>query len=378
MGAAVRVLFAIPALDQGGPDRVLFELIRGLDRSRFAPSLLVSEPRGWYLDRLPSDVDVHVIGASMASLDRYPVVRALRVVHAVKPAIVLSTLRMNLTMGMARPAFPRATRWILRQAADFSVDFARLQKQSVVKHRVARHLMVRAVNRADAIVCQSEAMRADLATLVDRPRKLAVIGNPIDVAAANGAVKNEIARWGEPSLVSVGRLLAAQKGFDLLIAAIAKVRVHYPEVRLRIIGEGPDRAALERQCQALGLANTVEFCGYQRDVLSTVSAADFFVLASRCEGFSNATLEALALGVPVVLTNCPGANREIVLPGVNGRLAAAIDAESVAAAVLQAIGERPHYNRDAIRTDTARRFGAAKIVLQYQSVFDQVIESSSR
>jgi glycosyltransferase involved in cell wall biosynthesis len=370
-------MFAIPAMDLGGPDRVLFELLRGLDRGRFTPSLLVSEPTGAYLERLPPDVDIIALGPQTSWRDRYPVARALRVVHRVKPAIVMSTLRMNLTLGLARPAFPKTSRLILRQATEFSVDFKRLQQQSAIKHRLARKLLLSALNHADAIICQSEAMRADLASVVSNSVKLTVVGNPIDVAAANATVDSapKVTPWGSPSLIFVGRLLSSQKGCDVLLQAIARVHDSYPSLGLRIIGDGPDRAVLEQQRNDLGLADVVEFTGFQTNVLPNVAAADLFVLSSHYEGFSNAALESLALGTPVVLTDCPGANRTIVQPGRNGRLAGTVDGESLASAILQALSERASYNRAAIIADTSERYGAAKIVLQYQSVFDKTMQA---
>ena len=208
----LEVLFAIPALDQGGPDRVLFELICSLDRRDFTPSLLVSEPGGHYLERLPTDVSVTVLGGGRSLLDRYPVVRALRFIRRTKPDVVLATLRMTLTLGLAAPAFPRRTRLILRQANDLTTDYADLVKRSLVKHRLARQVTLATLRRADAVVCQSEAMRHDLrAQLGDRAR-LHVISNPIDVERVAQATRGEPTLLpGQPALISVGRL-DPQKG----------------------------------------------------------------------------------------------------------------------------------------------------------------------
>src|SRR5215510_12966738 len=88
----IKILFAIHALDHGGPDRVLFELLKAIDRRRFAPSLMVSEPGGYYLARLPPDIPVGVLGGSTAFTRRYPVLRALRFVRNAAPDIVFATL----------------------------------------------------------------------------------------------------------------------------------------------------------------------------------------------------------------------------------------------------------------------------------------------
>jgi glycosyltransferase involved in cell wall biosynthesis len=370
----LQVAFAIPALDHGGPDRVLFELLCGLDRARFSPSLLVSEPDGYYLERLPKDIPVEVLRSSRATR-RYPVFDALRFVRRARPDVVFATLRMSLTLGIVAPAYPRHTRLIVRQANDLSADFAALIKQSLIKHRVALQLSRAVLRTADAVVCQSEAMKRDLRSLVGGRARLYVIGNPIDVDKVAQATSHEhVTLSGSPALVSVGRL-APQKGYDVLLPALREVQKRYPRVHLTIVGDGPDRAALASLASTFGLTDAVSFVGFQAEPLPYVRAADLFVLASRYEGFPNAALEAMACGTPVVLTDCPGANAEILEPGINGRLAARIDAEAVAGSIMDALDELPRYDRERIRAICDQRFASHRIVQRYEHVISAVAQS---
>jgi glycosyltransferase involved in cell wall biosynthesis len=367
----IRILFAIPSLDKGGPDRVLYELLRALDRRRFAPSLMVSEPGGYYLARLPPDVPVGVLGGATALSRRYPVLRALRFVRRAAPDLVFATLRMNLTLGVVAPAFPRHTRLVLRQAIQASTDFAALIAQAGIKHRVSRWITRTSLRRADAVICQSEAMRADLRTLVGEHAGLHVIGNPIDVDAVRDAARAPVILPGRPALISVARL-AHLKGYDLLLPAIDRLRRSHPGIHLTVIGEGGERPRLEALIRRLDLARHVALPGFSAEPLPAVSAADLFVLPSRYEAFPNAALEALACGTPVVLTDCPGANALLVRPGFNGRLARAASPDELAAAIAQALGERAGYDRAAISADCAARFGAAQITARYEDVFAEV------
>jgi glycosyltransferase involved in cell wall biosynthesis len=363
------VMFAIPSLDRGGPDRVLYELLCEIDRTKFAPRLLVSSPHGDYLSRLPSDIPVDVLGEERSFRDRYPLVRTLRRVRALRPDVVFGTQRMILTLGTIAGALPRTTRLVLRQANDLTADSAALMKTSLVKHRIARQASIASLRRADAVVCQSHAMRADLSELLGPQTALHVIYNPIDVEAIAATAREHGGKPpGAPALVSVGRL-AAQKGFDILLPAIAQVRARHPGLHLTIYGDGPDRAKLEAQIRELHLADAVTLAGFSTTLLGAVAAADAFVLASRYEGFPNAALEALACGTPVVLTNCPGANAEIVREGENGRLARSVDSSAFAAALEMALAERDRYARSAIRADCAARFSKSTIVRAYEDVF---------
>lgn len=358
----IQILFAIPELDRGGPDRVLFEVLTKLDRRRFAPSLLVSTRNGHYFSKLPADIPVTVVDG------RYPALPALRHVRQSEPRIVFATQRMILTLGFVSPAFPRHTRVVMRQANDVTADWGSLVEKAPIKHRISRGLLFSSLRRANAVVCQSEAMRRDLQSLLGGRAHLHVIANPVDVdAVARTAEATQVTLPGSPALVSVGRL-APQKGYDLLLPAIAEMRARHPKVHLTIYGDGPDRAALEAQSASLGLSAHVTFAGQTKEPpLPAVRAADLFVLASRYEGFPNAALEALACGTPVVLTDCPGANADIVLPGTNGRLAAPAQ---VAKAIEQAMADR--YDRRAIQRTTRERYSAPQIVGAYEQLFSEV------
>jgi glycosyltransferase involved in cell wall biosynthesis len=371
----IKILFAIPSLDHGGPDRVLFELLKAIDRARFAPSLMVGEPGGYYLARLPSDIPVEVLGGSTAFTRRYPVLRALRFVRSTAPDLVFATLRMSLTLGVVAPAFPRHTRLVLRQAIQASTDFAALIEKSNVKHRVSRWIAMMTLRRAAAVICQSEAMKADLRELVGDSCVFHVIGNPIDVDAVRGAAQASVTLPGSPALVSVGRLVHL-KGYDLLLPAIDRLRASHPGIHLTIIGEGAERPALEALARRLDLGRHVTFTGFSSEPLPAVRAADLFVLTSRYEAFPNAALEALACGTPVVLTDCPGANAELVRPGFNGRLAHELTASGLAAVIDTAIQELAGYDESRIIADCAARFDAAQITSIYEDVFSSVVTAS--
>jgi len=371
VSSEISVLFAIPALDRGGPDRVLYELLARMDRTRFRPSVMVSAPTGHYLSRLPADVPVTILGDSGHRRDRYPALRALRQLWRARPDVVFATLRMQLTLGLIAPAFPRGMRLVLRPPTPYSADFAALIASSPIKHRLSRRLALATLRRADAVVCQSQVMHDDYRGVLGDARKLHVIGNPIDTASVASAAARDVAVRGSPALISVGRFWPV-KGYDILLAALPMVRAPHPGMHLTVYGDGPERSRLEAQARELGLADAVTFAGFNPEPLPGVRAADLFVLASRYEAFPNAALEALACGTPVVLTSCFGATRQLVRPGFNGRIAEASEPAAVATAILEALAERERYTRADIIADVEARFGAGSIVRAYEQVFASV------
>ncbi len=163
---------------------------------------------------------------------------------------------------------------------------------------------------------------------------------PADKAAAR-------ARLGVPAearvVGTVGRMVEV-KGHSVLLDAVAKMSGGEHCV---LVGDGPDRAALEAQTGRLGIADRVHFLGLRSDAEAVVPAFDLFCLPSFAEGLPRALLEAQACGVPVVASNVGGVARAIA-PG--GRLVAPRDAMALAAAIHAAFAERPnpHTTRDFV------------------------------
>ncbi|WP_235809538.1 glycosyltransferase family 4 protein [Methanofollis ethanolicus] len=137
-------------------------------------------------------------------------------------------------------------------------------------------------------------------------------------------------------VIFVGRLIR-EKHADLLVEALARVREEVPDLRAVIVGDGPERASVERRVHDLGLGGSVFFTGFLPDdtsVIAAMKASKVFVLPSTREGFGIAALEAMACGLPVVTADHPGnAVRDLVEEGVNG-FVCGLSAEEIAARVL--------------------------------------------
>ncbi len=135
-----------------------------------------------------------------------------------------------------------------------------------------------------------------------------------------------------PVFLAVGRL-AAQKGFDMLLAAFARVSAELPEWRLRVVGSGPLREPLMATAEALGIASRVEWVPRDPRPWDQATHDTVFVLSSRYEGFPNVLLEAMAMGLAPVAFDCPSGPGEIIGNGVNGVLVPANDVEALASAM---------------------------------------------
>jgi glycosyltransferase involved in cell wall biosynthesis len=235
-------------------------------------------------------------------------------------------------------------------------------------------------HRADAVVALSGGVGDALVGIDGRLRgRLHVIPNAAldqDVlAGAETPAPRQGVQPGERLLVACGRL-TEQKGYPDLLRAIALVRREQP-VRLWVLGDGPDRAELERLRSSLGLDGVVEFLGFRPNPYAYMAAADLFVLSSHWEGFGNVIVEAMASGAPVVSTDCPYGPGEISQHGTSGLLTPVANPAALAAALLRVLAD------DALRArlsqggrERANAFDARLVARAYGDVFVAVRPSA--
>ncbi len=180
-----------------------------------------------------------------------------------------------------------------------------------------------------------------------------------------------------PRAVFVGRL-APEKGLDTLIDAWPAVRASYPEARLIVIGEGPQRPALEARAVAQGLTlgpgQAVELAGARPEATAALRDADLFVLPSREEGMSIALLEAMALGVPLVASSIPG-NRRLVSEFKHGRLTPPDDPAGLARAITEqwADFDRAVHMGRAARSRVEQEFSIRIVARKHLELFQEIV-----
>ena len=204
--------------------------------------------------------------------------------------------------------------------------------------------------------------------------RLAVIPNPVHFPLPRAEpVLAPVAGAGRKRLLAVGRL-HADKGFDLLIQAYARLASSHPGWDLVILGEGDERRALEAQVREAGLQERVFMPGRAGNVGDWYESADLYVLTSRFEGLSNTLLESMASGLAAVAFDCDTGPREIVRDGVDGVLVRPNGDVPALVAALDALmrddAGRARMAQAAI--DVRERFSAARVLQKWQELFDGV------
>jgi glycosyltransferase involved in cell wall biosynthesis len=241
-----------------------------------------------------------------------------------------------------------------------------LQSQASASDRVRQRILARVLSHhAFRVVAVSQA-QADAwvdAGLVDG-EKVSVIPNAVDVEGAGDSppaphpAGGGIGRNAHSATVGTVAVLREGKGLDVLLRAFRDVRKAYDGAKLVIAGDGPLRAALEREANELGLGESVRWLGYRDDVQSVLASLDVFVHPTLRDALPTAVLEAMAAGVAVVASHAGGVP-EIVEHESNGLLVEAGNEEALAAAIARLLNDENLRDRLAAagRETVRERFG---------------------
>ncbi|WP_130836113.1 glycosyltransferase [Lachnoclostridium sp. Marseille-P6806] len=186
-----------------------------------------------------------------------------------------------------------------------------------------RREMLRFFPRAAGVVLQTAAGKDFFPQVI--AEKAVILPNPLHEQFMREPWTGER----EKTIVSVGRI-DENKNQKLMITSFSRLAAAFPEYRLVLYGDGPAREALEAETCRLGLAERVLFAGTTEDVAERISRASLFLLASNREGMPNALLEAMALGLPCIATDCPcGGPGELIRDHENGILVPVGDARAM-------------------------------------------------
>jgi L-malate glycosyltransferase len=235
--------------------------------------------------------------------------------------------------------------------------------------------MLPAALRSDCFVALTETIAAELTKAGVSSTHIANLVNGVE--SERIVAKSSYVLHQPPKLIYVGRL-HAQKGVDILLRAVEQLMAQHPSHRvcLQIVGDGPLWDFLHSLAEQLGISRQVQFLGQTDQVLEQLSQADIFVLPSRAEGLSNALLEAMACGLPVVVSDVPG-NVDVVTDGKTGLLFTAEDPNSLAQALVSLLGQpqlRQVLGR-AARQCVENRYSLNSVADRYIALYRDLLSS---
>lgn len=256
-----------------------------------------------------------------------------------RPESLLTTLfTVNVSVLLATRLLRGRPRIVIREANTLSV---RGEHEPLLAGRLKLRMVPRVYRWADRIVAPSKGVADDLVKTARLSEKhITVIYNPVVTPGRLRQMRERLSHpWfqeGQPPVIlGVGRLVE-QKDFGTLIRAFKRVR-RKRNARLMILGEGPERTALERLTDDLNVAGEVALPGYVDNVLPFMRESAVFVLSSAWEGLPGVLIEAMACGCPVVSTDCPSGPTEVLCGGKYGHLVPVGAVEPMADAIRQVL-----------------------------------------
>ena len=394
------VVFYRHNLGDGGVQKMTVILANALVEAGQVVDIVVDEPGGRYRDALSDEVRVVVLAkrdkwaaylalvrvdarsgvcellrrlfpgrtrmqlARLSSLAAYLAERRPAVLFAAAPlpihAVWAKKIARSDTPVVATIHSTLSERWAGRNVS--GVDGHR-------RWRLYLKRLRRVVPECDAVLGISRGTLVDFMTLMGRPGVPAhAIYNPVvDETSAHITQAACGHPWldvdtGIPVVLAVGRLAPVKRFADLLEAVALARRSR--AIRLIILGEGPECAALWARARDLAIVDAFDMPGYRADVTGFMQRSAVFVLASESEALSNVLIEALACGCSVVATDCPTGPREVLDDGRYGQLVPVGDTAAMSQAILAAL-QTPAANMGPQR---AAAFSKAASVAQYQAL----------
>jgi glycosyltransferase involved in cell wall biosynthesis len=354
----VRVCHISMHLKTGGLERLLVEFAKRHDRERFAPLFVALQDAG------PPAAEIESLGWPVHALDmartgRWGTLRLLGELLSGERVQVVHTHNTYAHFyGALAARMARAPVLINTQHGRGCGGGWKSRLQFGLANR-----------RANAVVGVSE----DATQLCRREDRLSrgrmrTVWNGIDTSRFGYSGPGNA-----PVAVAVGRL-SPEKDFATLLRATALAVRDVPDLRVRIVGDGGERAMLERLSASLGLSDRVEFLGERSDVHALLRDVGFYVSSSRTEGISLTLLEAMAVGLPVLATRV-GVNAEVVEEEVSGRLVPSENPAALAAGMVAMCRDRAEWSSmgQAGRTRVERDFDVNRMVRDYERLYREFL-----
>ncbi len=365
----IRVCWIIPSLDEGGAEKQLCLLAKGIDRDRFEPLVITltrSGPRK--ADLVNNNIPVCEID-KRGKINPLAFIRLLKAIRRFSPHIVHTWLFSANSYGRFAALWAKVP---IILGGERCVDSWKGASHGIIDRSLAK--------RSTGILTNSSAI-ADFyaARGIDR-QKFHVIPNGVEAPSATSISRSEAAaRMGvDPRRFLVGAVgrLWLQKGHKDMIWAAEMLRVLHENTSLVIIGDGPERQRLEHYSDQVRAAKEIRFAGHRNDVAQLLPHFDLFWNTSLFEGQSNSILEAMQASVPVVASDIPG-NRDLIEHEVTGMLFPLSDAGALLKTSTRLI-EDPILRRKLAGNAKQRvdnDFSVRKMVERHERLYEQFLKN---
>jgi sugar transferase (PEP-CTERM/EpsH1 system associated) len=365
----IKILHVLDSLGVGGMERVVIDVVNGLDPFLFDQSVCCLSRKGEAARLLRDDARCIDLGKG-AGADYGLPLKIARVIRAERPDIVHSQSWSGVDAALAK-LLAGGVR-LIHSEHGRNLPYIHFEP---LKRRIARRALYHA---ADAVFAISTEVRDYYCRETRFPAaRMDVIPNGIDLRrideADSAGVREEFGIAGDDFVVGTVARLDATKDTMTLLRAFAKLRGQGPALKLLIVGDGDRRPALEQYAAEQGLTGAVIFSGTRHDVPRLLRAMNLFALSSLSEGLPITALEAMAASLPIVTTNV-GALPELIEENATGFLVEPKQIDAMAERIGQ-LAARPELTRQfgqAARRKVEREYRLDRMLRQYADLYARV------
>jgi glycosyltransferase involved in cell wall biosynthesis len=324
-------------LYEGGAERVMLNLASDLIKRDLKVDLVLVKAEGGYLSQIPPEVRLIDLKANWKP-GILP--KLMQYLKQEKPKSMLVALHYPCEIALLAKRLSRvSTQIIVSEHNHLSQEAKRIKQISVRLTPLAAKIFY---PWADGIIAVSGGVAEDLAKVTKIPRnKIQLIYNPVIFPEMFEKAKESVEHpWFKPGsppvILGVGRFYP-QKDFQTLIRAFAVVRKIRPAKLILLGGDGPELPKLKELIANLKLEEDVAILGFAANPYAYMAKASVFVLSSAWEGLPTVLIEAMAIGTPVVSTDCPSGPSEILDGGKYGWLTPVGDSKAMAEKILKVL-----------------------------------------
>ena len=367
----LRICWIIPTLDEGGAEKQLCLLAKGIDRSVFEPMVVTltrSGPRASELQRCGVPVvEINKRG----KLDPFAYLRLTKAIRNFAPQVVHTWLYAANSYGRLAALHAKVP---VILGGERCVDPWKGASHGIVDRFLAKRTM--------GILANSQSIADFYAARGIERKKFHIIPNGVEPSTMPQISRSEAAqRMGVDSgrilIGAVGRLWL-QKGHKDMIWAAEMLRILHESTSLVIIGDGPERQRLEHYRDQVRAAEEIRFLGHRSDAAQLVPHFDILWNASLYEGQSNTILEAMQASVPVIASDIPG-NRDLVQHESNGLLFPASDVGSLVKStshLIESVNLRKSLAANA-KSLVEKEFSVRKMIERHEEYYKDAYTRSS-
>ena len=364
------IAFVLPTLEIGGAEKMTLNLIQGLLNFGYKIDLILIDAKGPLLKNVPKGCNIINFKSKHVF---FPFLKIIKYLKKSNPTILISTLTHLNTITIISILISRVKpKLIIMEQANLTSA----TKNNNLKVKFVSILAHFLYKRDDFIIAVSEGVKQDLLKKIQGiENKIRVIYNPVlnkDIFLMS--YEPVYHKWflekNMPIILSVGRL-SKEKNYSTLLQAFKLIK-GVNKCKLVIMGEGPERENLENLAKSLQINEDLWMPGFDINPYKYMSKSDIFVLTSIYEGLPSVLIEALALGLPLVSTDCESGPREIIKNNINGLLVKVGDYKYLSQAIIYILKNR---NKFITNMNELERFKLENVVYEYKNLIDNLSEN---